>query len=53
MNTSLNIFISLTLVIGLVTGSIEAKTRNEHTRFSIAISGGASKGAYEAGFNWG
>mgnify|MGYP000105888613 FL=1 len=24
----------------------------EHSRFSIAISGGASKGAYEAGLNW-
>jgi len=26
--------------------------RNEHRRFSITISSGASKSAYEAGFNW-
>ena len=38
---------------GLLTGNIEARTDDAHARFSIAISGGASKGAYEAGLNWG
>lgn len=40
------------LVTGAVfaAGSIQAD--EEKQRFGVAISGGASKGAYEAGFNW-
>ena len=33
-------------------GVVAAETDGAHQRFSIAISGGASKGAYEAGLNW-
>jgi hypothetical protein len=53
MKAKFNIFISIVMGFFLLTGSIEASTKNEHARFSIAISGGASKGAYEAGLNWG
>ena len=47
-----NVFVSIILGLSLLTGNIEASTKNQHSRFSIAISGGASKGAYEAGLNW-
>ena len=53
MKVLLSIFTVITLGFGLLTGNVEAKTESEHSRFSIAISGGASKGAYEAGLNWG
>ena len=52
MKVKLTVFISLILHLGLLSGNIEASTKNQHSRFSIAISGGASKGAYEAGLNW-
>ena len=37
----------------MLTDNVEAKSEDKYSRFSIAISGGASKGAYEAGLNWG
>jgi uncharacterized spore protein YtfJ len=45
MKVLLSIFTVITLGFGLLTGNVEAKTESEHSRFSIAISGGASKGA--------
>ncbi len=53
MKVLLSIFTVITLGFGLLTGNVEAITESEHSRFSIAIRGGASKGAYEAGLNWG
>lgn len=53
MKTSSNIAVATILGLSLLTGDIAASTDESHTRFSIAISGGASKGAYEAGLNWG
>jgi len=44
--------LGLILCLTLLTGNIEAGTDTGHARASIAISGGASKGAYEAGLNW-
>ena len=38
--------------VGLLIGVAEGVERNAKQRFSMAISGGASKGAYEAGLNW-
>jgi predicted acylesterase/phospholipase RssA len=38
--------------IGLLPGNLSAQEPAERQRFSLAISGGASKGAYEAGLNW-
>ncbi|UCE90352.1 MAG: patatin-like phospholipase family protein [Pseudomonadota bacterium] len=38
--------------LGLVPESTMAQSDQDYQRFSIAISGGASKGAYEAGLNW-
>ncbi len=52
MKVKLTVFISLILCLGLLSSNIEASTKNQNSRFSIAISGGASKGAYEAGLNW-
>ena len=49
---SLNIFASLIFGFGLLAGNIEAQSNEKHSRYSLAISGGASKGAYEAGLNW-
>ena len=37
---------------GPMAGSTDAEEGGARQRFSIAISGGASKGAYEAGLNW-
>ena len=48
----LNIFVCIILSSGPLSGHSEASTKNQHSPFSIAISGGASKGAYEAGLNW-
>ncbi len=44
----------MAMVIGaaLMAGSTDAQEGDARQRFSIAISGGASKGAYEAGLNW-
>jgi hypothetical protein len=42
----------LGLSLGVVSGNLFAEQHDESQRFSIAISGGASKGAYEAGLNW-
>ena len=52
MKYILNIFLCIILSFGLLTGNTEASTKNQRSPFSIAISGGASKGAYEAGLNW-
>ncbi len=41
------------MVLSLLAGEAESNTDEVSSRFSIAISGGASKGAYEAGLNWG
>ena len=38
--------------LGLVPESTTAQSDQDYQRYSIAISGGASKGAYEAGLNW-
>ncbi|GMQ76704.1 MAG: hypothetical protein BMS9Abin01_1994 [Gammaproteobacteria bacterium] len=40
------------LCLGLITGSVFAEQDQQRQRLSIAISGGASKGSYEAGLNW-
>jgi hypothetical protein len=53
MKISWHIFATILLGFSLLTGNIEARTKHEHIHFSFAISGGASKGAYEAGLNWG
>ena len=41
------------LGLGLVTGSLLAGQIDLNQRVAVAISGGASKGSYEAGLNWG
>lgn len=38
--------------VGLLAGNAAGVERDASQRFSMAISGGASKGAYEAGLNW-
>lgn len=45
------ILISALLILGSSTAA--QSNTDQQRRFSIAISGGASKGAYEAGLNWG
>ena len=52
MKASLSIFVAVFLAFNLPVSDIQAKTNDGHARFSISISGGASKGAYEAGLNW-
>ena len=42
----------LLLATGIFTGHSGASFMEEPSRYSFAISGGASKGAYEAGLNW-
>jgi predicted acylesterase/phospholipase RssA len=44
----------LVIIIGIgpMTGNLSANEPFDRQRVSIAISGGASKGAYEAGLNW-
>ncbi len=37
----------------VISGIAKAESEEQPQRISIAISGGASKGAYEAGLNWG
>lgn len=53
VNIVLNTIASIIFGFSLLTGNIEARTDDGHARISLAISGGASKGAYEAGLNWG
>ena len=53
MNISWKTIVATILAACLLSGEAIAKTGETHARFSIAISGGASKGAYEAGLNWG
>lgn len=51
---------SFCLITTLLAADVFARTvsdageqeNNNNARFSIAIRGGASKGAYESGFNW-
>ena len=52
MKVKFNIFTAIIMGLSLLTGNSEAGSETEHARVSIAISGGASKGAYEAGLNW-
>ncbi len=52
MKVKFYILVSVFLCMSLSTRYIEAGTETENSRLSIAISGGASKGAYEAGLNW-
>jgi len=52
MNHLLRILIAVVIGTLLLSGNLIARETDEYQRFSIAISGGASKGAYEAGLNW-
>ncbi len=47
MKVKFNIFTAIIMGLSLLTGNSEAGSETEHARVSIAISGGASKGAYE------
>lgn len=40
-------------LLALVGGMVQAQTDEVRKRYSVAVSGGASMGAYEAGLNWG
>ncbi len=46
------ILLAVAMGAGLLAGSATGQEQESLQRFSIAISGGASKGAYEAGINW-
>jgi hypothetical protein len=52
MNRSLGRLMAIVVGAGLVAASGDARAISDTQRFSLAISGGASKGAYEAGLNW-
>ena len=52
MNRFLKGLMATIVGVGLLAGIAEGVERNAKQRFSMAISGGASKGAYEAGLNW-
>ena len=52
MNRSLGRLLAIVVGAGLIAGSGDARAISDTQRFSLAISGGASKGAYEAGLNW-
>jgi len=52
MNRFLGSLMAAVMVVGLPTVFADAQDEQKLQRFSIAISGGASKGAYEAGVNW-
>lgn len=52
MNRLPGIMLTIVIGVGLVTGDLSANEPFDRQRISIAISGGASKGAYEAGLNW-
>jgi predicted acylesterase/phospholipase RssA len=51
MNTPITSFFILCLIFNSYTSTVHAT--EQPRRISIAISGGTSKGAYEAGLNWG
>ncbi|MFV1984603.1 MAG: patatin-like phospholipase family protein [Thiohalomonadales bacterium] len=53
MNRFLAYLISTVLLFFSCTTVFSSTDQQKARRFSIAISGGASKGAYEAGLNWG
>jgi len=48
----LAVMIAVVASVNLMSESASAENPVEGQRFSLAISGGASKGAYEAGLNW-
>jgi len=52
MNRFLKRLMAAIVGVGLLVGVAEGVERNVKKRFSMAISGGASKGAYQAGLNW-
>jgi len=52
MRIPFNIFAITLLGLFLLAEGASANTEIGHSRLSFAISGGASKGAYEAGLNW-
>jgi len=52
MNRIPRTLIAIVMGIQLMSGIVSAEQPVGHQRVSIAISGGASKGAYEAGLNW-
>ncbi len=52
MNGSIRALMAVLLSFGLITGNVFAEKNHQNRRVSIAISGGASKGSYEAGLNW-
>jgi predicted acylesterase/phospholipase RssA len=52
MNRLLGLLIIVVIGADLLFNKVSAAESTEYQRFSIAISGGASKGAYEAGLNW-
>lgn len=56
MNFSSQVSIAVILIFSQLTGyynaHAQAQDESDSGRFSIAIRGGASKGAYEAGLNW-
>jgi len=52
MNGTIRALMAVFLGLGLATGNVFAEQNHQKRRISIAISGGASKGSYEAGLNW-
>ena len=52
MNRFLGTLMAAAIGAGLPTAHADAQDQSSPHRFSLAISGGASKGAYEAGLNW-
>ncbi len=52
MNRLPGILMAIVIGANLMPGIVSAEEPIERQRVSIAISGGASKGAYEAGLNW-
>ena len=52
MSSSIRGLLAAFLGLGLVTGNLLAGQEDYNQRISVAISGGASKGSYEAGLNW-
>jgi predicted acylesterase/phospholipase RssA len=52
MSGSIRGLLAAFLGFGLVTGNLFAGQEDHKQRISVAISGGASKGSYEAGINW-
>jgi len=51
MKTAFSSLLAALLLVGAYAATLSAA--EQQRRFAIAISGGASKGAYEAGLNWG